>query len=390
MCAGLLGRSPKQRAVLRIIRRFGSVTRAQIGLHGKLSAGQINSLTSELIKLGLIEIERDPSRPGDRVADRVLLARKSHATIGLDIGSRRQAVVVANLRGEPIAILEESRQLPDNGAALILHLDGLIARAVEQSGVAESDVLGVCAAFRAIVDSEPGVIIRGPEASCTTESWFNLPVRDELMRRLPWDVIIVEDTIRVLATAEARHGFGACGTDFVYVLVDSGVGAAIIIDGKPYVGPSGLSGEFGHITVNPLGIPCTCGKRGCIETYTSVGGVLGRANRERPGMACAIDELDALAEGGDPLASRILDDAGAVLGQGLATLLNVLGPRLIVISGALSESVTFVNAAWQAAKAGALDQAARDLRVVPSRLGPLAGASGAAAVVLDQLLETRS
>lgn len=386
----MLGGSPKQRAVLRIVRRFGSVTRAQIGLHGKLSAEQVNTLTSELMKLGLIEIERDPSRTGERAADRVLLARKFHATIGLDIGSQRQMAVVANLRGETIASLEESRRLPANGDDLIDHLEGLIARAVEQAGLAELDVLGVCAAFRAIVDTEPGVIIRGPEASCTAESWFNMPVRDELLRRLPWDVVIIEDTVRVLATAEARHGFGACGTDFVYVLVDSGVGAAIIIDGRPYVGPSGLSGEFGHITINPSGIRCSCGQRGCIETYASVGGVLRRANCERPGMACSIRELDALAESGDQLACRVLADAGAALGWGFVTLLNVLGPRLIVISGALSESVTFVNAASQTAKTGALGQAARDLRVVPSRLGPLAGASGAAAIVLDQLMETRS
>jgi predicted NBD/HSP70 family sugar kinase len=388
--AELLGRSPKQRAVLRIVRRFGSVTRAQIGLHGKLSAEQVNTLTSELMKLGLIEIERDPSRTGERAAVRVRLARKSHATIGLDIGSQRQVAVVANLRGETVAGLEESKPLPADGDALIDHLTGFIERAIAQSGLGESDVLGVCAAFRAIVDTEPGVITRGPEASRTAGSWSNVPVRDQLLRRLPWELIVIEDTVRVLAAVEARHGFGACGADFVYVLVDSGVGAAIIIDGKPYVGPSGLSGEFGHITFNPLGNDCSCGKRGCIEAYTSVAAVLGRANCERPGIACTIAELDGLAEGGDPLARRALEDAGAVLGQGLVTLLNVLGPRLIVISGALSESVTFVNAASQTAKMGALDQAARDLRVVPSRLGPLAGASGAAAIVLDQLLETRN
>lgn len=386
----MLGESPKQQAVLRIVRRFGSVTRAQIGLRGKLSASQVGSLTNELFKLGLIEIERDPTHPGDRAAERIVLSRGRHATLGIDISRNRQTAVLADLRGEAIASLVGERQLPIDGAAMVDYLAEFIVRAARPPGSSEREILGLCVAFRAIVDTEPGVITRGPEASCAHESWFNLPVRDELVHRLPWRPIVIEDSARVMALAEARHGFGACGTDFASVVADSGVGAAIIIDGKPYVGPSGLSGEFGHITADPAGEPCSCGKRGCIETFTSVGAVLGRANRERPGMAATIAELDGLANGGDCLAARILEESGAVLGQGLAMLLNVLGPRLIVINGAMSESTVFVNAACRAAKRGALDQAARDVRVVASRLGPLAGASGAAAVVLDHLLEPRS
>jgi glucokinase len=92
---------------------------------------------------------------------------------------------------------------------------------------------------------------------------------------------------------------------------------------------------------------------------------------------------------GDVDARAILTDAGAALGHGLAALLNVICPKLIVISGVMARSDLYLNAAWNSAKNGAIAQAARDVRLVPSRLGPLAGATGSAAMILDQVLESR-
>ena len=384
-----LVQNPRQLTVLRLIRRFGPVTRAQIGLRAKLSASQVSRLTSELIERGLIETEREPAVSRNRPADRLTLSAGRHATIGLDIGGITQGAVVANLRGDVIASIQETHNLSVHREALIDYLDGLIRRALDQSGVAEDRILGLGVAFRAIVDPAVGVITRGPESPFWTNSWTNLAVRDLLRQRFPWERIAVDDTVRVLGLAEARYGLGSKESDFVYVLADTGIGAALMINARSYIGPSRLSGEIGHLTIDPLGPVCACGKRGCIEAYAASQAMLERANREQPGIAATIADLDMLAREGDVIAVRVLADAGAVFGQGLAALLNILGPKLIVVSGVSAVSDIFLDAAWHAAKSEAVEQASRDVRLVPSRLGPLAGAAGSAAMILDQLFEAR-
>ena len=384
-----LVQNPRQLTVLRLIRRFGPVTRAQIGLRAKLSASQVSRLTSELIERGLIETEREPAVSRNRPADRLTLSAGRHATIGLDIGGITQGAVVANLRGDVIASIQETHNLSVHREALIDYLDGLIRRALDQSGVAEDRILGLGVAFRAIVDPAVGVITRGPESPFWTNSWTNLAVRDLLRQRFPWERIAVDDTVRVLGLAEARYGLGSKESDFVYVLADTGIGAALMINARSYIGQSRLSGEIGHLTIDPLGPVCACGKRGCIEAYAASQAMLDRANREQPGIAATIADLDMLAREGDVIAVRVLADAGAVFGQGLAALLNILGPKLIVVSGVSAVSDIFLDAAWHAAKSGAVEQASRDVRLVPSRLGPLAGAAGSAAMILDQLFEAK-
>jgi len=384
-----LVQNPRQLTVLRLVRRYGPITRAQIGLRAKLSASQVSRLTSELIETGLIETERAPAVSRNRPADRLMLSAEKHATVGLDIGGVAQQAVVANFRGEVIASIQDSVNLAVQPEALVDYLDGLIRRVLAQAGVSEEQVLGLGLAFRAIVDPNLGVITRGPESPFWTNSWTNLAVRELLLARFPGKHIAVDDTVRVLGLAEARHGLGARESDFVYILADAGIGAALLINGKTYIGPSRISGEIGHLTIDPNGPVCACGKRGCIETYASSQAMLERANREQPGIAATVGELDGRAREGDALAIRVLSEAGAIFGRGLAALLNVLGPRLIVVSGANAVSDIYLAAAWQAAKSGAIEQASRDVRVIPSRLGPLAGATGSAAMILDQLFEAR-
>lgn len=366
------------------------MTRAQIGQRARLSVSQVSRLTGELIEQGLIETEREPVTGRNRPADRLSLARVPHATIGLDIGGTKQQAVVANLRGEVIASVEDAVDLSSERETLVDYLEGLIWRVVAVSCVPAASVLGLGVAFRAIVDSARGMITRGPEAPWWTSSWNDLAVRGLLAERLPWERIAIEDTVRVLGIAEARYGAGAHEGDFVYVIADTGIGAALMINAKPYVGQNCVSGELGHITIDPHGLVCACGKRGCIETYASSRALLERAARDAPDGPTSIGDLDARAAAGDMRARTILTEGGERFGQGLAVVLNLLGPKLVVVGGAMTASGVYLDAAWRAAKQNAVEQAARDVRLVPSLLGPLAGAAGSAAMILDELFEMRS
>lgn len=385
-----LVRTSRQLTVLRLIRRHGSVTRAQLGQRAKLSASQVSRLTAELIEQGLIETEREPATGRSRPADRLSLARGPHATIGLDIGGLKQQAVVANLRGETIASVEDATDLTVEREALVDYLEGLINRALAAASVDRACVLGLGVAFRAIVDPTSGVITRGPEAPFWTNSWSDLAIRRLLSERFPWERIAVDDTVRVLGLAEARYGIGAREGDFVYVFADSGIGAALMIHAKPYIGQNRVSGELGHLTIDPRGPVCACGKRGCIETYASSRALLDRATRELAEPAVSIDALEALAATGHERAGVILTEGGERLGQGLAAVLNLIGPTLVVVGGAMAVSPTYLDAAWSVARADAIEQAGRGARLVSSRLGPLAGAAGSAAMILDDVFEMRS
>jgi glucokinase len=207
----------------------------------------------------------------------------------------------------------------------------------------------------------------------------------------------VDNDANAAAWAEARFGAGAVSDDLVLVNVGTGIGGGLVLDGRLYHGEHGFAGELGHLIVDPGGDRCACGNRGCLEAMAS-GSTLGRLGREAaaadPGGRLAAlaggpdlvtgETVFAAAAEGDKAALDLFERVGHWLGVGIASLVTIFDPDLVVVGGGVAATGELLLAPARASFERYVH--ARDHRdlppVVPARLGADAGLVGAATLAL--------
>ena len=260
-------------------------------------------------------------------------------------------------------------------------------RQLESAGMT---IAGLGLGIAAVVSSDGRTVRQAPNLG-----WKEVPLADWLEAALEMKVYMDNDT-NVAALGEYCFG-GAAGTDFlVYIGVGTGIGGGIIAGGKLFRGSSGGAAEIGHIAVEPQGPCCSLGHPGCLEAMAS-GTAIGRMAREevRKGRGARLLELaggdvsrvtaqvvgEALQEG-DPAALEVVRRAGSYLGMGVATVINVLNPAVVVIGGgAANLGEPLFAAVEEEVKLRAFPALREAVRIVPSRLRERVGGLGAAALV---------
>jgi glucokinase len=168
--------------------------------------------------------------------------------------------------------------------------------------------------------------------------WVNIPLRDMLANRLGLPVVLEHDA-KASAVGEFHFGAGRGERDMCYIVVGTGVGAAIIMDGEVRRGPHNSAGEVGHITIDPAGDPCNCGSIGCVETFCS-GPSLARRRvpaEARPPAPITGETVTCAADAGDPIALQVMASAGEALGNAIATLAMILDIELYDIGSSVAK-----------------------------------------------------
>ncbi len=261
--------------------------------------------------------------------------------IGIDIGGTKIAGALVAENGE---ILKETR-VPtptSDPAQLVKAVVGVIQELREGQSV-----LGVGVAMAGFIDAQQSSVIYG-----TNFGWKNFPLKTEIEAQLDLPVI-VENDANAAAWAEYRFGAGRGYQHMVMLTLGTGVGGAVIVDGRMLRGGFGVAGELGHLRVVPDGIACGCGQKGCIESYAS-GTALVRTARElaasgnpagkrlaelqaEAGELTGAQVYQAITEG-DEGALGLLADVGSWTGQAIASLSAVLDPEIVVIGGGVSSA----------------------------------------------------
>lgn len=202
-------------------------------------------------------------------------------------------------------------------------------------------------------------------------NWRDVALADTLEAQTNRPVILANDA-NCAGLGEAWLGAGRQYRNLILLTLGTGVGGAIILDGKLFVGHQGAAGELGLITLNPDGPPCNSGNCGSLEQYVSVPAI-----RRRTGIEPA--QLGALAADGDAQALTFWESYGKHLGAGLASLIYVLTPEVIVIGGGVSASAQFFFPSVQAEiERRVLPSSRPGLEILPAQLGNQAGIVGAA------------
>lgn len=390
-----LRRAGQHRRLLRTLYETRGSTRVDLVERTGLSSATVFRVTKELLNEGWIaEHGKAEAREG-RPPERLVLNPAAGFVVGIAVADELQHAVVTDLAGQLVAEVEEPSSIQLATADVVASLDGLIDRVVKAAGPPPSAVLGVGFCVYAIVDPTTGVVSHyergstvGPKAK-----WDPMPLRDLVSVRRPGWFVAADGTARSLALAEAAL---VQDQDFAYVCVDQGISVALVLDGRPYLGPARIAGELGHFPIRGADDACPCGNRGCLSTAASAPAILRRVEQRlaesklltslEPGPQLTIDAVVAAAEGGDKLAYSVLTEAGDMLGSALSVLLNLMGFELVVIGSRLAASEPFVAATVRAIKLQALPKIAASARVEPSRLfGHGAEARSAANRVLYQV-----
>ncbi|WP_028083002.1 ROK family protein [Dolichospermum circinale] len=208
--------------------------------------------------------------------------------------------------------------------------------------------------------------------------WNNVPLADWLEAKTGKPTILANDA-NCAGLGEAWLGAGRNFPNLILLTLGTGVGGAIILDGKLFVGHQGAAAELGLITLNPDGPMCNSGNQGSLEQYTSIASIRRRTGKEPA-------ELGALAKIGDQEALTFWQEYGKDLGRGLTSLLYVLTPQAIIIGGGVSGSFQFFLPALQAEiEKRVLPTSRAGLQILPAELGNAAGMVGAAKLALTML-----
>ncbi|MDA0632417.1 ROK family protein [Nonomuraea sp. MCN248] len=178
----------------------------------------------------------------------------------------------------------------------------------------------------------PGLVSEDTAIYATNLGWRDVPAKDFTDLDVP---VILGHDVRTGGLAESVLGAGRGAADFLFLPIGTGIAGAMIVNGAPYEGDAGWSGEIGHIPVFPDGEQCACGQYGCLETYASAASV-GRRYGLRAGLEGARAEQVVISD--DPIAIEVWDEAVEALSLALATYTLLLDPAMIVLGGGLSQA----------------------------------------------------
>jgi predicted NBD/HSP70 family sugar kinase len=373
-------RRMSRESVIAVLREHGKVSRSELVRRTGLSRATVSSVVAELQAAGLVDDGAGPSGQlgGGRPAALVQLNRRAGTAIGIDFGKRHLRVALADLGHRVLA--ERAAELAadhdaQSGVELAARLvEGLLA----DTGIDRRDVVGVALGL-------PGPVTRASGelgSSTILPGWVGIPAAKAMTRRLGLDVT-VENDANLGALAEWTSGAGRGCNTIAYVKVSTGIGAGLIVDGRPFRGAGGTAGELGHTVIDPHGPVCRCGNRGCLEAIVGAQALVD-ALRSSLGELSLAGMLERAAHG-DGACRRVLADAGTAIGAAMATLCNLLNPERIVVGGDLAAAGDLLlEPARVALRRNAISSAAADVDVVPGVLGDRAEVLGAIALALRE------
>jgi predicted NBD/HSP70 family sugar kinase len=366
----LHGSGPMSRSDL--VTRTGLTRSAIRGLIGELAAG-------DLVIEGPAALDGTPGRPSPVVRP----FAEGAAVLALEIAVDSLAGSAVGLGGTTLAHRRVPLRRGQTGVTEIAQTLAGLATELRAELPADTDIVAAAVAVVGIVRRSDGVVSMSPNLG-----WRDEPLGERLMEALGMDVpITFANESDLAALAEHRRG-AAIGVDDVILIWGSiGVGGGLIIDGEPLVGDAGYGGEVGHIPVNPEGLPCRCGSLGCWETEVGGNALLRRAGYPPEAGTEAMRTVLGDAEAGSPVALAAFAETGRWLGIGLAGIINILNPRLVLLGNFLAESYPYIRSALQAElDRRVLPASRRIVRVAPTSLGQDAPLLGAAELAFEPLL----
>jgi len=355
----------------------------------------ISSIVSSLKKEKfVIEPKERGTNQAGRPPSIVKLNGNAGFILGVDIGRLFTNFMILDLETNIVSDVRRKSIRLGNDIKLIDDLEKEIKVVLAEAKVNWNKLLGIGISLPGMVRAKEGI----------GETYFNfgdVPAREILSKRFNKPVHLEHD-LEAMAFGERWFGAAKDVKNALCVNLGWGLGLGVIIDGKVYYGEDGYAGEFGHIQVVKNGELCYCGKRGCLETVASGRAITKIAREKISGGASTImtkeqgltiEQIDTeavikAANQGDQFSIEILEEAGRYLGSGIAILINLLNPSLVILGGGISTAAPHLLESIRAnAMKHSLVQLNRNVKFATSRLGNKAGALGVAVYLAEDLFD---
>jgi len=322
--------------VLNIVKNEGPISRTGIVRRSGLGLATVSEICADLIVEGLIYEKGVTETTIGRPSILLALNRNAAYAVGLKLAEKQISVVLIDIEGTILCSLS----VPVTEVTIIKRTITTLADAVEQAivqaAIPRHRVAGVGIGMAGIIEAEQGL--------CRYSSvlgWRDVPLKQMMEQQIGLPVYIDND-VSTLTIAEKLFGAGQTVDDFLVVTVGRGVGLGIVVNGQFYRGTRGCGGEFGHTVMDPCGPLCNCGRYGCLETYVADPALVRQAqavllkdvgSHNVTSDELRVEQITEWAKAGDSNLRKIFTEAGRMLGLGIANLINIFNPALIIISG---------------------------------------------------------
>ncbi len=314
--------------------------------------------------------------------------------VGVDVGGTNIVVATVTEDGEQVSGIQRRSTPTAQGAdAVITSIAGAITESIVQAkaawgGGGDLEVIGVGIGSPGPIDTKRGLVVTSPNLG-----WTNVPLRDRVSELVGVRTTLDNDA-NCAVLGEWWRGAARGAQVVVGVTVGTGVGGGLVLDGKIFHGASDVAGEFGHMTIDSTGRRCACGNYGCLEAYASGPAIAKRAteNIEAGATSTLTQHVDGnssritaalvyqAANDGDELALEVVRDTARFLGAGIANLVNICNPELVVVCGGVtSAGEKLFRPLREEVKRRAFRPAADACRIVAGELPGTAGVIGAVA-----------
>ena len=381
--------------VMNTLRLHAPISRARVANLTGLNRGTVSNIVNALIEEGLVsENEQEESkigRPGISLGFRP----DGGAVIGIEIDVDLITIVLTNFVAKTLWETKVEITPSQSQTSIVRQAEQLVEQALSIANEQQLRPLGIGVGLPGLINLRQGELIIAPNLN-----WRNVPLRLMWNQRfrLP---IYIENEANLAALGEYYFGVARGCENFVYLSSGIGLGGGIMINGKLFRGGFGYAGEIGHVQRDPQGEKCSCGRIGCWETQVGLRAVLRRVKKE---LQVHSDQLllDAcqgdfdnltfemvvkFALEGNLTCNQAIEDVARYLGEGIADLVNVFNPELVVIGGEFILGKDILQPIIEKTIfSSALQPSADGLRIAFSERGANAGAYGAVAIVLDDIL----
>ena len=383
----------QKRKIIKNLFLYGAMTNTDLGQFVKLSTPKIISLLNELKAEGLVEELGQGNSSGGRRPN--LYGNKEDAfyIIGISINIYKTSVSIFNAKNQRVTDDQILTLTISHGTSIIDPIVDFTENVIREKQIPREKILGIGIEMPGMVDSETGIN--------KTYMVSDQPVAEVFRKKFGMEVLIENDA-KTRAFAELRFGLAHGRKNILAIHLDWGIGLGIIVNGKLYKGRDGFAGEFGHLPMVDNGILCKCGKQGCLETIAS-GTAIARMAKEgmETGRSTFLGELSdhdqenneirkvvQAATMGDQYSISILANVGHWLGKGLAYLIQIFNPELIILGGRMSEANQFIlPPIQQSIQIFCNPELGNEIEIKVSELGSKAGIQGVAALFLEHVLD---
>ena len=373
-------------SVLDSIRSAGEIARIDIADATGFSPATVTAITSELLNAGLIEeiIPENKQSQSRRGRPRVSLklAGKAHLIAGVKIGHKVISVLILDFEGEEVVSQEfpiaNPKMEPEELVTVMLNA---VSETCESGGFDIHTLSGIGLSMAGLIHATDSFV---HWSSSLTERNVDMGT---LMRQASPCPVFIDNDANLMAKAENLFGVARNIENFIVITIEHGVGMGIFINGNIYRGTRGCGAELGHTKVQLEGALCQCGQRGCLEAYVGDYAILREAHSVLgKEVHDDVGSLYDAANSGDHVAVSVLDRAAKMLALGLANVVNIFDPDLIILAGAqMSYRHLYEDKIIDAAKQQVVQI---DAEMPPIRVhawGDLMWAKGAAAYAIDQV-----